>query len=187
MRHAIRACIAAVTLLGAATLLAATYANTATPAPASHGMAPEFTGIERWLNSEPLSISSLRGKVVLVDFWTYSCINCIHTLPYVKQWHEKYRDQGLVVVGVHTPEFASERSTANVQDALKRFGIKYPVAQDNAYATWGAYGNQYWPALYLIDASGKIVYQHFGEGNYKETEATIERLLSERKQERAAQ
>ena len=143
--------------------------------------APEFAGIERWLNSQPLSMESLRGKVVLVDFWTYSCINCINTLPYIKQWHDKYKDQGLVVVGVHTPEFPFEKSTANVQAAIKRFDIRYPVAQDNRYATWSAYHNRYWPALYLVDAEGRIVYQHFGEGQYAETGAAIRNALAQRK------
>lgn len=141
--------------------------------------APEFSGIEGWLNSAPLAMQGLRGKVVLVDFWTYTCINCIRTLPHVKSWHEKYKDKGLVVVGVHTPEYPFERSTANVQAAIKRFGIGYPVAQDNRYATWQAYGNQYWPAVYLIDRRGRIVYTHFGEGAYVETEARIRALLDE--------
>ncbi|WP_420997300.1 redoxin domain-containing protein [Cupriavidus sp. 30B13] len=181
MRYAIRAGLTAIALLGAITLFAATGIGTPPPTPGGNGKAPEFVGIGRWLNSEPLAMSSLRGKVVLVDFWTYGCINCVRTLPHVTQWYDKYRDQGLVVVGVHTPEFAAEKSTANVQAAIKRFGIRYPVAQDNAYATWGAYGNQYWPALYLVDADGRIVYQHFGEGRYAETEATIQRLLAQRK------
>jgi thiol-disulfide isomerase/thioredoxin len=151
-------------------------------APVADGSAaPEFAGIDQWLNSPPLSLKALRGKVVLVDFWTYSCINCINTLPYVKQWHEKYKDQGLVIVGVHTPEYPFEKSTANVQTALKRFDIRYPVALDNSYATWSAFHNQYWPATYLIDAEGHIVYQHFGEGRYSETEAAIRKLLTERK------
>jgi len=141
--------------------------------------APEFTGIHNWLNSPPLSMQQLRGKVVLVDFWTYTCINCIRTLPYVKSWHEKYKDQGLVVVGVHTPEYPFERSTANVQSAIKRFGISYPVAQDNRYATWQAYSNQFWPAVYLIDKQGQVVYTHFGEGAYQETEAKIRALLAQ--------
>jgi thiol-disulfide isomerase/thioredoxin len=141
--------------------------------------APEFTGIEKWLNSEPLTMSSLRGKVVLVDFWTYTCINCIRTLPYVKDWYAKYKDQGLEVVGVHTPEYAFERFTPNVQEAIKRFGITYPVAQDNKYATWDAYRNIYWPAFYLIDKQGKIIYSHFGEGRYKETEAAIQQALAQ--------
>jgi thiol-disulfide isomerase/thioredoxin len=141
--------------------------------------APEFAGIDTWLNSPPLSMQQLRGKVVLVDFWTFDCINCVRTLPYVKAWYDKYKDQGLVVVGVHTPEYPFERKTENVKEAIKRFDIKYPVAQDNRYATWGAYNNQYWPAAYLIDKSGRIVYTHFGEGDYAETEATIKRLLAQ--------
>ena len=153
----------------------ASFAQAAGPG----AQAPAFTGIETWLNSEPLDLAALRGKVVLVDFWTYTCINCIRTLPYVKRWHEKYKDQGLVVVGVHTPEFAFERSTRNVQDAIKRFGIDYPVAQDNKYATWDAYRNSYWPAFYLIDKQGKIIYTHFGEGQYKETEAMLQQALAQ--------
>jgi thiol-disulfide isomerase/thioredoxin len=141
------------------------------------GQAPEFTGISKWLNSEPLTLANLKGKVVLVDFWTYSCINCIRTLPYVTKWYDTYKDQGFVVVGVHTPEFAFEKVTDNVQTAMKRFGINYPVAQDNDYKTWNAYKNQFWPAHYLIDQNGTIVYTHFGEGNYEETEAAIRQLL----------
>nr|WP_315598294.1 thioredoxin family protein [uncultured Cupriavidus sp.] len=159
----------------------ATSAIAESPKVGDQGVAPEFVGINNWLNSAPLSMQDLRGKVVLVDFWTYACGNCVNTLPYVKQWYDKYKDQGLVVVGVHTPEFPFEKSTANVQAALKRFDIRYPVAQDNAYGTWSAYRNQYWPALYLIDANGRIVYQHYGEGRYAETEAAIKKLLAERK------
>jgi thiol-disulfide isomerase/thioredoxin len=144
-----------------------------------HRTAPEFQGISAWLNSEPLTLESLRGKVVLVQFWTYSCINCVRTLPYVTKWYDTYKDKGFVVVGVHTPEFAFERETANVETAIKRFGIKYPVAQDNQYRTWRAYGNQYWPAGYLIDKSGTIVATQFGEGNYQQTENTIARLVGE--------
>jgi thiol-disulfide isomerase/thioredoxin len=169
------------TLLAATALVAAPVAiQSAAAAPADYGKAPEFTGIGKWLNSEPLTVAGLRGKVVLVDFWTYSCINCINTLPHVRQWYDKYRDKGLVVVGVHTPEFAFEKSTGNVQAALKRFDIRYPVAQDNAYATWNAWRNQYWPALYLVDARGNVVYKHFGEGQYAETEAAIQKALAER-------
>lgn len=146
--------------------------------PTTGGAAPELTGIDNWLNSPPLTLRQLRGKVVLVDFWTYSCINCIHTLPYVQQWHRKYKDQGLVVVGVHTPEYAFERDTGNVRDAIRRFGLTYPIAQDNRYATWKAYGNLYWPAFYLVDRSGKIVYTHFGEGDYEKTEAAIKAQLA---------
>ncbi|KVQ76573.1 thioredoxin [Burkholderia multivorans] len=141
--------------------------------------APELAGIERWHNSAPLALDRLRGKVVLVDFWTYSCINCIHTIPYVNDWYRKYRDQGLVVVGVHTPEYPFERDAKNVADAIARFGIRYPVAQDNRYDTWRAYGNQYWPALYLIDANGKIVYTRYGEGAYDKTEAAIRAALAQ--------
>ena len=141
--------------------------------------APEFRDIEKWLNSQPLKVEELRGKVVLIDFWTYTCINCLNHLPYVKDWHAKYKDNGLVVVGVHTPEFAYEKSTKNVQDAIKKLGIQHAVAQDNNYATWKAFGNQYWPAVYLIDKQGRIVYSHFGEGSYGVTEKKIQALLAE--------
>lgn len=144
------------------------------------GPAPEFTGIERWLNSEPLSLAQLRGRVVLVDFWTYACINCIRTLPHVNRWAELYTPQGLTVVGVHTPEFPFERTTRNVEVAMRRHGVKHPVAQDNRYGTWKAYSNQYWPAAYLIDAQGRIRYKHFGEGEYERTEAVIRALLAAR-------
>ncbi len=145
-----------------------------------YGQAPEFSGIEHWLNTDiALTMKDLRGKVVLVDFWTYSCINCIRTLPHVTSWYEKYKDQGFVVVGVHTPEFAFEKKTSNVEDALKQYGINYPVAQDNNYVTWRAYNNRYWPAHYLIDVDGNIREYHFGEGNYEETEQAIRSLLEE--------
>ncbi len=142
-------------------------------------VALEFQNIDQWLNSKPLKLEDLRGKVVLVDFWTYTCINCLNHLPYVKEWNEKYKDKGLVVVGVHTPEFAYEKSTKNVQDAIKRLQIKHAVAQDNSYGTWKAFNNQYWPAVYLIDKQGKIVYSHFGEGSYGTTEKKIQALLAE--------
>ncbi len=141
------------------------------------GAAPEFVDIEKWLNSEPLTMASLRGKVILIDFWTYSCINCIRTMPYVSSWYEAYKDKGFVVVGVHTPEFAFEKVTSNVQTALKRHKIKYPVAQDNNYGTWLAFNNNYWPAHYLIDQKGEIRYVHFGEGDYEKTEKAIKDLL----------
>ena len=141
-------------------------------------LAPDFTGIDHWLNSGPLTMAGLRGKVVLVDFWTYSCINCIRTLPYLESWYQKYSSAGLVVVGIHTPEFAFEHDTANVAAAISRFGLTYPVAQDNEYATWGAYANEYWPAHYLIDATGHIVSVHFGEGDYAGTENDIRSLLA---------
>ena len=140
--------------------------------------APDFVGISNWLNSGALSIADLRGKVVLVDFWTYGCYNCVNTLPYVTRLYRAYRDKGLVVIGVHTPEFPFERSTANVQTALKRYGITYPVAQDNDYATWKAYHNEYWPAQYIVDQDGKVVFEHAGEGQYEEIERTIQRLLN---------
>lgn len=141
--------------------------------------APEFTGLTKWLNSEPLTIAELKGKVVLVDFWTYTCINCIRTLPYLTQWHEKYKDDGLVIIGIHAPEFAFEKKEENVLDAMKRYNITYPVVQDNDFATWKAYNNQYWPAKYIIDSEGKVRYSHFGEGEYEKTEKVIQQLLSE--------
>ena len=145
------------------------------------GRAPDFTGNQEWFNTpggRPLSLRELRGRVVLVDFWTYTCINCIRTLPYLKAWDERYRDRGLTIVGVHTPEFPFEREAGNVADAIEQNGIRYPVAQDNDYATWNAYANQYWPAKYLIDAQGRVRYAHFGEGEYEETEAAIRELLA---------
>ena len=145
---------------------------------AAQGAAPDFTGIGKWFNSAPLSMADLRGKVVLVNFWTYGCVNCINALPHVVALNEKYRDRGLVVVGVHTPEFPFERSASNVQAALKRHGITYPVAQDNDSKTWNAWRNQYWPAQYIIDQNGKIVFQHAGEGQYEQIDRTVARLLN---------
>ena len=141
--------------------------------------APELSGIDSWINSEPLTMGSLKGKVVLVDFWTYSCINCLRTLPYLNSWNEKYKNDGLVIIGVHTPEFAFEKINSNVLMAVKKYGIGYPVALDNNYGTWDAYGNQYWPRKYLIDKNGYIRYDHIGEGGYDETEMQIQQLLSE--------
>ena len=132
-----------------------------------------------WFNTKPLTLKELRGKVVMVDFWTYTCINCIRTLPYLKNWHEKYASKGLVIIGVHTPEFEFEKSAENVQKAIQDFGIKYPVMQDNNFATWRAYDNHYWPAKYIVDRNGKIRYTHFGEGEYDETEKVIQELLTE--------
>jgi len=166
------------TLLAVAASLAIAFPAAAQGA-RDTGPAPAFTGIDQWLNGPAQTMEGLRGKVVLVDFWTYSCINCIRTLPFVKKWHEAYKDKGLAVVGVHTPEYAFERKTANVTEAIKKLGITYPIAQDNRYATWEAYRNQYWPAVYLINKQGRIVYTHFGEGKYAETEAQIQRLLAE--------
>ena len=143
------------------------------------GQLPPLDGAVQWLNSAPLTAEALKGKVVLVDFWTYSCINCLRTLPYVKAWAEKYRDQGLVVIGVHAPEFAFERDVNNVTKAMKDLGITYPVAIDNNYKIWRAFNNQYWPAHYFADAKGQIRYHHFGEGDYAESERVIQQLLRE--------
>lgn len=139
--------------------------------------APEIVGIAQWINSEPLSLHQLRGKVVLIDFWTYSCINCIRTLPYLKRWYDAYKDKGFVLIGVHTPEFEFEKNSANVKAAVKRFGMTYPVALDSDYKTWQNYANRYWPAHYLVNQQGVIVHTHFGEGAYQETENEIRRLL----------
>jgi thiol-disulfide isomerase/thioredoxin len=156
-------------------------ANLAQPAAPKQALrsAPPLDGATQWLNSPPLQLSALRGKVVLVDFWTYSCINCLRTLPYLKAWDEKYRAQGLVIIGVHAPEFAFEKDERNVSKAIAELGISYPVAMDNDFAIWNAYRNEYWPAHYLIDAQGRVREQHFGEGNYAETEQTIIALLQE--------
>lgn len=143
------------------------------------GSAPPLDGAVEWLNSQPLTMEQLRGKVVLVDFWTYSCINCIRTIPYVRAWAEKYKDQGLVVIGVHAPEFAFEKKIDNVKKAIGDFKIGYPVAIDNDYKIWRAFDNSYWPAHYLIDAKGQIREHHFGEGNYHQTEQAIQDLLRE--------
>ena len=144
------------------------------------GTAPDFTGTQRWFNSRPLSLTALRGRVVLIDFWTYTCINCIRTLPYLKAWDARYRQAGLTIVGVHSPEFSFEKDAGNVRRAIRSFGIRYPVVQDNDLATWSAWGNQYWPAEYLIDARGKVRHVHFGEGEYDQSEAAIRSLLAER-------
>ncbi|HEY7706314.1 MAG TPA: cytochrome c biogenesis protein DipZ [Gaiellaceae bacterium] len=150
------------------------------PALAADGTAPaapELQGIAEWINTGPLSLSELRGRVVLIDFWTYSCINCLRTLPHLKSWDESYRDDGLTIVGVHAPEFAFEREPGNVRAAVRKLGIRYPVALDNDFATWTAYANQYWPAKYLIDRTGRVRYYHYGEGEYDETERLIRRYL----------
>jgi thiol-disulfide isomerase/thioredoxin len=142
--------------------------------------APELAGISGYINTPPITLADLKGKVVIVDFWTYSCINCIRTIPYLNSWYEKYASDGLVIVGVHTPEFEFEKNTDNVKAAVQKFGIKYPVVQDNDMATWNAYQNQYWPHKYLIDANGYIRYDHIGEGGYADTEKVIQSLLAER-------
>ncbi|MFP0198598.1 cytochrome c biogenesis protein DipZ [Pseudomonas sp. PHC1] len=148
---------------------------------ASKGAMPSLSGAVQWLNSPELTAESLRGKVVLVDFWTYDCINCQHTLPYVKAWEKKYGKDGLVVIGVHTPEYGYERIIDNVKDQVHKLGITYPVAIDNNYAIWRNFDNQYWPAHYLIDAKGQVRYTHFGEGRYEAQEQMIQQLLKEAK------
>jgi cytochrome c biogenesis protein CcdA/thiol-disulfide isomerase/thioredoxin len=147
-----------------------------------YGPAPEFTGTQRWFNTpgnKSLTLKNLRGKVVLIDFWTYTCINCLRTLPYLEAWDARYRKDGLVIVGVHSPEFPFEHDAGNVGGAIKREGIRYPVVQDNQLATWDAWGNQYWPAEYLIDAQGQVRHVHFGEGEYEQSEMAIRSLLEE--------
>ncbi|WP_309643398.1 redoxin domain-containing protein [Phenylobacterium sp.] len=137
------------------------------------GPAPELTGIEGWLNSEPLALSRLAGRPVLLDFWTFDCINCVRTLPHVRKWHSAYAERGLAVIGVHSPEFPHERKRERVAAAAARYGVDYPIALDTDHATWDAYGVRYWPSLFLIDQRGRIVMRHEGEGEY----ATIERLI----------
>lgn len=174
-------------LLRRRTLVLASAASLAAPAwPAApyslhdEGPAPEFAGIDRWFNGGPLTMAGLRGQVVLVDFWTHSCINCLRTLPHLNRWAATHAAAGLVVVGVHTPEFPHERSADRVQAAIERTGIKHAVAQDNRYATWKAWRNQYWPAKYLVDAQGRVQFKHFGEGQYDRIEATLLALLAAR-------
>ncbi|NJM73756.1 MAG: thioredoxin family protein [Scytonema sp. RU_4_4] len=138
---------------------------------------PEFQGINQWLNSAPLTTQNLKGKIVLIHFWTFGCINCQRTLPYVVRWHRQFVGQGLKVIGVHTPEFAFERDVNNVKRALKQHQITYPVPLDNDYKTWNAFNNEYWPHLFLADRQGFIQYDHIGEGAYEKTEQTIRQLL----------
>jgi thiol-disulfide isomerase/thioredoxin len=162
--------------------VAAAQTVTATEEPASIvGSSPLYSlaGATGWINSAPLTGKGLKGKVVLVDFWDYSCINCIRAIPYISAWADKYRNDGLVVIGVHTPEFDIEKQMANVQRAVTKFRIDYPVALDNNQAIWNAFHNEYWPAHYFIDAKGRVRYEHFGEGNYDESERWIQKLLKE--------
>ncbi|HSU73097.1 MAG TPA: thioredoxin family protein [Candidatus Binatia bacterium] len=187
MKRAITLVVVLVLVIGAISYL---ESKKAAPAQTSSGpliadkqakypLAPDFAD-GTWFNTQPLHIKDLRGKVVLVDFWTYSCINCIRTLPYLTMWDEKYRDAGLVIVGVHTPEFDFEKVPDNVQKAIEKYGIKYPVVQDNDYLTWRAYHNQYWPREFLIDADGFVRHDHIGEGGYEQTEMMIQGLLEEK-------
>src|SRR5271156_1760564 len=149
------------------------------PALKDEGPMPDLSGAVAWLNSPPLNSKSLRGKVVFIDFWTYSCINCLRALPYVEGWAAKYKDAGLVVIGVHTPEFAFEKERSNVEKAVRDLKVNYPVAIDSDYKIWQAFNNQYWPAHYFIDGKGRIRYHHFGEGEYDESERAIQQLLKE--------
>ena len=150
-------------------------------APPAESVAPELSGITHWLNAEkPATLESLKGKVVLVAFWTHGCSNCIHTLPRLNSWYSKYKDRGFEIVGVHTPEFGYEKEPDNVRKAIRKFGIQYPVAMDDDYATWKAYSNHYWPAHYFVDRKGIIRYQHAGEGDYDASEKWIETLLAEK-------
>jgi thiol-disulfide isomerase/thioredoxin len=150
----------------------------ASPLPVQ-GQMPSLAGARQWLNTPPLTAAGLRGKVVLVDFWTYSCINWLRTLPHVRAWAEKYEGQGLVVIGVHSPEFDFEKNVDNVRHAVKDLRVDYPVAVDSEHAVWRAFGNQYWPAIYLVDAQGRIRHHHFGEGGFERTERAIQQLLAE--------
>ncbi|WP_121969319.1 thioredoxin family protein [Leptolyngbya sp. BC1307] len=152
-------------------------AATLPPLPAQMQL-PEFQGISQWLNSEPLTVSDLKGSVVLIQFWTFACINCQRTLPYITRWHQQYAAQGLKVIGIHTPEFAFEREVGNIEAALADHQIKYPVPIDNEFTTWRAYSNRFWPHLFLADRDGMIRYDHIGEGAYDQTEQTIRQLLA---------
>src|SRR6202789_3650205 len=149
--------------------------------PSIIGSSPLYglSGATGWINSEPLTAKQLKGKVVLVDFWDYSCINCIRALPYIRAWSQKYKDSGLVVIGVHTPEFDFEKQLPNVQKAVQKYGITYPIALDSNQAIWNAFHNEFWPAHYFIDAKGKVRFEHFGEGNYDQSEHWIQELLQE--------
>ena len=168
--------------LAAAVVLCAAAGVRAQEPPSIVGSSPlpGLAGATGWLNSKPLTAKDLKGKVVVIDFWTYSCINCLRSVPYVRAWAEKYKDQGLVVIGVHTPEFDFEKDPANVQKAISKFGITYPVALDSNQKIWNAFHNDYWPAHYFIDANGKVRFEHFGEGKYDESEKWIQQLLAER-------
>jgi len=169
--------VVALLLFCAALVLRADLGFDAPVLAASERLAPEWQVSNDWINSNPLRLSDLRGKVVLIDFWTYSCINCLRTIPYLNKWYSQYEDRGLVIVGIHTPEFGFEGNRVNVDDAVKRFGITFPVAQDNNFATWKRYENFAWPGFYLIDQQGRIVFTRYGEGEYDRTENRIRQLL----------
>lgn len=145
----------------------------------NYGLAPSLVGIDRWFNSEAIGPEATRGKAVLLEFWSYGCINCIHTLPHLNEWYDKYSSRGLLIVGVHTPEFDSEREASHLEKAIHRYNIKYPVAQDNERSTWNALGNEFWPTAYLINKKGIIVLKHVGEGDYEEIEKAIGKVLED--------
>lgn len=176
MKVSFAALTAALLFLGALTLYTVPSLNPSLSA-ALGRHAPEWQVSKEWINSKPLRLADLRGKVVLIDFWTYSCINCLRTVPYLNRWHTQYKDRGLVVVGIHTPEFEFEGIHVNVDDAVRRLGIRFPVAQDNDFTTWKRYDNLAWPAFYLIDREGNIVFQKYGEGDYGSIETHIQQLL----------
>ena len=178
VRHAIAARDTSSGAGGALASNAGDPAHGTTPALSSYGPAPALVADGKWFNSPPLTMEQLRGKVVLVDFWTYSCINCIRTLPYLRSWYQKYKDDGFVIIGVHSPEFAFEHNPANVAKAIRELDVSWPVVQDNDFRQWDAYKNMYWPADYLIDAKGNLRYYHFGEGDYVRSEAVIRELLT---------
>lgn len=165
-------------LLGGAAQLMAWPSPEAGAHPAQAAPAAGFDGGGPWHNSPPLALNQLRGQVVLVEFWTYACSNCLTVAPHVHQWHARYARQGLQVIGVHTPEFAYEGLPGNVRKAIARLDITWPVVQDNQYRIWNAWGNRFWPALYLVDRQGRVVYRHYGEGDYARTESEIQRLLA---------
>ena len=172
--------IAAALTVASAVLAALWYAPRASSSAqqtAFDAAAPDFAGADRWYNSAPLTLDSLRGKVVLVEFWTRECINCLHVLPHTKALYEKYAGKGLVVVGVHTPEYDEERDLVSLREAVGKYRINWPVAVDNSYRIWNAYGNRYWPAVYLVDRNGRVVYSHVGEGDYDGIEQRVRQLL----------
>src|SRR6266850_2130301 len=177
--YLINRCAVGVALLVGVAVASAGMSRRQPPLLADGGAMPELEGAIGWLNSPPLQRKSLRGRVVLIDFWTYTCINSLRPLPYVKSWAAKYKDAGLVVIGVHTPEFSFEKERVNVENASRELKVIYPVAIDSNHAIWQAFHNEYWPAQYLVDAKGRIRYHHFGEGEYVEIERVIQTLLKE--------
>src|SRR5262249_27307611 len=179
MRNLLVGLVGLPTVLGVTASLLSAWGTSARTVLGDEGAMPDLAGAIGWLNSAPLTAKGLRGKVVLVDFWTYTCINSLRPLPYIKAWAEKYKDAGLVVIGVHTPEFSFEKDRANVETALRGLKVAYPVAVDSGYRIWEAFGNEYWPALYFVDAKGRIRYHHFGEGQYVECERVLQQLLKE--------